>query len=86
MGCGQVSIIVANGKAASTSGCAQPKWKIMTVAGITPPVLDMKREGPERWDLWMSRVPMDRAGNPEELHGAAVYLASDASSFMTGST
>jgi NAD(P)-dependent dehydrogenase (short-subunit alcohol dehydrogenase family) len=30
------------------------------------------------------RTPMDRFGNPEELIGAALLLASDASSFMTG--
>lgn len=31
-------------------------------------------------------VPMKRLGNPEELGGVAVLLASDASSFTTGST
>ncbi|SFP34910.1 SDR family NAD(P)-dependent oxidoreductase [Salibacterium halotolerans] len=31
-------------------------------------------------------VPMKRLGKPEELGGMAVYLASDASSFVTGST
>lgn len=31
-------------------------------------------------------VPMKRLGKPEELGGLAVYLASDASSFVTGST
>ena len=30
-------------------------------------------------------TPMGRPGEPEELAGAAVYLAADASSFVTGS-
>jgi len=33
---------------------------------------------------WLEPTPMKRPGNPEELGGAVVYLASDASSFMTG--
>ena len=32
---------------------------------------------------WL-RTPMKRFGNLEELIGAAVYLASDASTFVTG--
>ncbi len=34
---------------------------------------------------WMEMTPMNRPGNPEELAGIAVYLASDASSYVTGS-
>jgi NAD(P)-dependent dehydrogenase (short-subunit alcohol dehydrogenase family) len=34
--------------------------------------------------LW--RTPMGRFGKIEELVGAAVYLASDAASFVTGET
>ncbi len=34
---------------------------------------------------WIGRTPMNRAGIPDELGGLVVYLASDASSFMTGS-
>ena len=51
---------------------------------ITPPVVEMRAEDPERWAFWMSRVPMGRAGEPPELQGAVIYLASDASSYMTG--
>ncbi|THG99986.1 hypothetical protein EW026_g2469 [Hermanssonia centrifuga] len=34
---------------------------------------------------WESLTPMGRMGNPEDLAGAIVFLASDASRFMTGS-
>lgn len=33
-----------------------------------------------------AQAPMGRTGRPEELAGAVLYLASDASSFMTGQT
>ncbi len=34
---------------------------------------------------WFSAAPIKRLGHPEELQGLAVYLASDASSYVTGS-
>lgn len=33
---------------------------------------------------WTERTPLKRMGNPEELQGAVLYLASDASTFTTG--
>ena len=41
-------------------------------------------EGAERW--MRRKTPMGRAGELAELHGALVYLASDASSYVTGTT
>lgn len=42
-------------------------------------------EGGAQIDQWNLMTPMGRPGEPEELAGAAVYLAADASSFVTGS-
>lgn len=43
-------------------------------------------QGHDRFEAYIqSRVPMRRWGGAEDFEGAAVYLASDASSFMTGS-
>ena len=33
---------------------------------------------------WVDRTPQKRMGNPEELQGAVLYLASDAATFTTG--
>jgi len=38
---------------------------------------------PELAQEWISRIPMGRMATPEDLHGLAVYLASDASSYLT---
>jgi NAD(P)-dependent dehydrogenase (short-subunit alcohol dehydrogenase family) len=35
--------------------------------------------------IWRNMTPMGREGRPEELCGAALYLASDASTYTTGS-
>ena len=35
-------------------------------------------------DAILNGTPMNRRGVPEELAGLALYLASDASSYMTG--
>ena len=41
-------------------------------------------QDPERSAWIHSRIPMGRVGSPADLGGAVVFLASDASSYMTG--
>ena len=41
-------------------------------------------ENPEIYDRFKASHPMGRHGHPHEMAGAALYLASDASSFTTG--
>jgi NAD(P)-dependent dehydrogenase (short-subunit alcohol dehydrogenase family) len=43
-------------------------------------------DDPQTKQEFISQVPLGRWGQPEELGGAIVFLASDVSSFMTGTT
>jgi gluconate 5-dehydrogenase len=44
------------------------------------------RADPARYEWIRNRTPMKRWGTPHDLAGAAVFLASDASAFITGQT
>lgn len=60
--------------------------KGIRVNAISPGVFPPKR-GPEKPDYMYeltSRVPMGRVGQPDDLAGAVILLASDASSYITG--
>jgi len=41
---------------------------------------------PEYKKEFLDRIPMRRIGDPDEIVGAMIYLASDASSYVTGTT
>jgi len=47
---------------------------------------DALRRDPERFSAISARIPLGRWGEPEDLAGIAVFLASDASDYITGQT
>ncbi|MEO6654794.1 MAG: glucose 1-dehydrogenase [Pyrinomonadaceae bacterium] len=57
------------------------------IPGVFPTGLNTELlKGTERGREILMRTPMKRFGKPEELAGAAVFLASHAASFITGQT
>ena len=51
---------------------------------ITPQNADVYAEGTEKRERIDDRAPMGRVAEREEIVGAAIYLASDAASYVTG--
>ncbi len=48
-------------------------------------VADLLKTRPDYAELWKKLTPMGRLGRPEEIKGPCVFLASQASSYLTGS-
>ena len=53
---------------------------------IETPMTDVTRANPERLARFMVRIPLGRVGQPQELAGAAVFLASSLASYINGVT
>ena len=64
----------------------------ITVNNIAPGLVEtdrnaFRRRDPAVWStLAASANPMGRAGQPDDISGAAVFLASDAAAYVTGAT
>lgn len=53
---------------------------------IETSMIDTIKQDKQQTEGMMSRVPMHRFGRPEEVSNLVLFLASDSSSYMTGST
>lgn len=63
----------------------------ITVNNIAPgaietPINEDLKENPGQMEELLSEIPLGRMGKPEEVAELALYLASDAASYVTGST
>lgn len=63
----------------------------ITVNNIVPgaietPINENLEEDPDQMEKLLSAIPLGRMGKPEEVADLALYLASDASAYVAGST
>ena len=63
----------------------------ITVNNIAPGAIETPmdaplEEHPRQMEELLSEIPLGRMGKPEEVASLALYLASDASAYVTGST
>lgn len=82
---------VSKGGLLMTTRCLATEWGPygIQVNGIGPafvrtPMNDPVLADPHFVEWSTNRIPLHRMGQPEEMVGAAIYLASDASSFVNG--
>lgn len=52
---------------------------------IDTPMAEQTKEDPKVMEGTLARIPLHRMGRPEEVSNLVLFLASDASSYMTGS-
>lgn len=58
---------------------------VVSPGAIDTPMIDQVKQDEKTMEGILGRVPLHRVGRPEEVANAVVFLASDESSYMTGS-
>jgi NAD(P)-dependent dehydrogenase (short-subunit alcohol dehydrogenase family) len=53
---------------------------------VDTPMSNTSFTDPERFPTWMEMTPMKRVARPDEIASAILFLASEASSAITGTT
>lgn len=96
---GQVGLTTGNANYAASKGgvialtrCLAIEWatrgvRVNAIAPThfrTPLVASAIERNPANLDYFLGNIPMGRLGEPQEIVGAAVFLASSASSMVTG--
>jgi NAD(P)-dependent dehydrogenase (short-subunit alcohol dehydrogenase family) len=71
--------------AAAELGPQGVRFNVIAPGVVETPLTSQIRNVPEWYDAYASKSALGRWAKPSELAGAVVYLASDASSFVTGS-
>ncbi|OQX00580.1 hypothetical protein BWK69_01155 [Candidatus Parcubacteria bacterium A4] len=74
-------------KVALITGAKQGMGKAHAIAPglIETPMIDVVKSNPKILEAMLQQVPLKRVGRPEEVSELVVFLASDSSSYMTGS-
>ena len=89
---GNINYAASKGGVIAMSRCLAVEWaryKILvnTVAPThfrTPILQDLLTQKPETLDYFLSNIPLGRLGEPEDIVGPFIFLASEASSMITG--
>jgi len=92
LGRGHIAYSMAMGAVAQMTRELSTEWagRGVRVNAILPaqvmnPGLEKRiAENPRLRDKWLSGIPAGRMGDPSDIRGLAVFLASDASSWITG--
>jgi len=92
LGRGHIAYSMAMGAVAQMTRELSTEWSSLGVrvnailpAQVTNPgLIERMAKEPHMKQLWLSGIPTGRMGQPDDIRGLAVLLASDASSWITG--